>query len=237
MVLTQKNILDYVKRKFGYPTIYVELEDSHIIQAIDDALLLFNRYIGEYEVRVYPNQSENMVVVLDDDVRSILQVQTILPREDRSYTQLNVFELMYRMVYPELPIGEYYMIKSFYDTYLRIRGAEPDYIYRDFEKKLYVDCWAGPWDVQVTLIKDITLTTLQTGRPSHEKSFLDAVMAYSKQMLAMIRGKFAGSIPAPGGSLATDADILRQEAAVAVEKVEATLETEARYETTIIWGG
>ena len=149
MDLTRDNVVDYIRKRLGYPVVNVELEEEHYDLAIEDALLLFNRYIGEVEILAYYNRAGSVVLDMETAVRGISNVQCLFPEQERVYAQMNVFELLYRMVYPLLPVGDWYMLRSFYEMYQRVRGTEPDWRWDEWNKKLYVDCHGVPWDIVV----------------------------------------------------------------------------------------
>lgn len=237
--LTRDKLVDFVRAELGYPVVEVELEEPHYDHAINQALRMYNRYMGEMQVLAYYNQVNNVSIDLSSHtgLRGIVGVMAVFPEQNRSYAQLNVFELLYRMVYPMLPVGEWYMLRSFYEMYQRVRGTEMDWYYNEWDQTLQVDCHGGPWDLNVEIVKNVDLTSLETGRAAYVKDFYELTLAYCKRMLANIRGKFGGTVPAPGGALATDAQKLDQEAKETIAKIEDVLMREAAYEYAITWGG
>lgn len=236
MLITGDTVSDHVREELGYPIVNVELTDGHIQHAVTEALMLFNRYLGEAQMAVYYSRIGSTVIDLPSGTRGVCEVKAFFPENERIYGQMNVFEILYRMVYPQLPIGEWYMLRSFYEMYQRIRGSEPDWIYSGSEKKLYVDTHSGPYEVYVVFIADAELDSFNSAFQDHQRLFLNIVLAYAKQVLAKIRGKFGGSIPVPGGSLVTDAEILRSEAAETLLKAEEDLDREAGLSCPVIWG-
>ena len=237
MELTRDSVVDYVRSRLGFPIVDVELEDEHIDLAIEDALMLFNRYIGEIQMRCYYDRIDSFVLDMEEGVRGVCDIKASFPETNRIFAQLNIFELMYKMVYPQLPVGEWYMMRSFYEMYQRVRGSEAEWEYDAFNRKLYVDCAGGPWDIYVALVKDLTMDTLQEGYRAYTRMFLDGALAYAKLTLGKIRGKFGGTIPAPGGALMTDADKIEAEAMVELEKVEMILEAESKFAAPVIMEG
>jgi len=235
--LTRDSIVDYVKQSLGWPLVDIELEDSHLDQAIDDTLMLFNQYLGEMQHRAYYSCADSYVLDMEADVRGVCEVRALFPESSRVYSQLNIFDLLYRLVYPQLPIGDWYMLRTFYEQFQYIRGVEPDWVYDEFNRRLYVDCHGGPWDLHIVVVKDLVdVEVFEEGFKGYRRIFLDSVTAYSKRILSKVRGKFAGTIPAPGGTLATDADRLEAEATEALAKTEDILEREAALVTPIIYG-
>lgn len=225
---SKEAIREFVRTSLGHPTIGVELEDNHIDLATDQALRLFNRYFFKLEPHVVYEQYGDVAIDLGEDAQGVVDVKVMFPETQRIYAQMNIFEIMYRMVFPRLPIGQWYELRSFYEMYQRVRGTEPDWYLDEFSKKLYVDCWSGPYDVFYVVSKELDLTSLGNGKGMYWERFLEAALAYSKQILARIRGRFGDSVPAPGGMLASDASVLRDEARAEIEKTEAFLKSASR---------
>ena len=156
-------------------------------------------------------------------------VHFLEPRSSRITAQMTVYEIMYRMVYPPMELGVWYMMRSFYEMYQRIRGTEPDWKYDEESNKLYLDCWSGPYDVFYVTSHLLTEDDLLSGsRERYKQLFLDACLAYAMQTLSFVRGKWNGTIPIPGGNLATDAPDLRKFSADTLLRVENTLKKRMR---------
>jgi len=133
------------------------------------------------------------------------------------------------MVYPPMELGQWYMMKSFYEMYQRIRGTEPDYRYSREENKIYIDAWSGPYDVFYVYATELVFSDLLTGyMRKWETDYLKAAMGYAKQTLGRVRGKFSATIPAPGGALTTDAEDLKAEAKEDLLDVEDKLKRRMR---------
>jgi len=236
--LTRNEIVDHIKLGLGWPIVKVELDDVHYDHAIEEAVRFFNRYIGETQIIAFYQCDDSWTHTFTeaDEIKGISNIKCLFPSTLADYAQLNIFEILYRMLYPRLPIGEWYMLKGFYKTYQRVRGVDPDWHYDSFNRKLYVDCHGGPWDIMVEANKDLSLATINVGLRSYQSMFLDVCAAQAKQVLAKVRGKFGGSIPAPGGSLQTDADQLYAEAQATLEQANKILDAEARFAAPVIIG-
>ncbi len=232
-----QRIRDYVKARLGSPSVIVELEDYMIDAGVEDALYKFNHYMCAPDLRVEKNCAGSVVIPLKPEDRGVLLVKHTFPDEYRSYTQMSVFELMYRMVFPAFPISDWYLLKSFYETYQRVRGTDPDWFLDEGSHVLYVDASSGPYDIFYIVSQDLTLANIDIIKKPYLKDFLDYILAICKTILGRIRGKFGGTIPVPGGTLSTDSDALISEGKEIMDKIEEKLEQRAKYVISpIMWG-
>ena len=219
---TSETIRNYIRGKFGWPVVDCELDNTHIDYCTADSLRNFNQVLCHHCPKIAQNMSQGPIrIQLDSDATGVTEVQALFPESQRIYAQMNVFEIMYRMVFPRLPIADWYMLRSFYEMYQRIRGTEPDWrVLVDpatGQRTLFVDGWSGPYDIYYLQIKDLTLANIQKVHPQYFQHFLDLTWGKSDQVLSMIRGKFQG-IPAPGGMLTTNASDLLSEGTRKEEK-------------------
>ena len=220
---TRNEVKEYVLRKLGAPELAIELTDGHLNDAVDDALRLFNRYMLTVTHKTSSEVYGSAYIDLEDDVRGVYYVTFMMTNNLLNYTQVNIFEILSRMVYPEMPMGEWYMIRMFYQMFQRVRGTEPEWIYDQGTNRLWLDGHGGPWDVMYVVSTDITIDSiLKERRKKYERDFLEACLAYAKQTLSLIRRKFGG-IPAPGGTIQTDGTELQSEAKEKLEEIETKL--------------
>lgn len=316
-VETSSEAIDYVKRMLGYPTVCVDLTENQLVDAINNALRMFNRYMAMFRNNVSwslsPGEESEVIgesigdagsqryngslnyspvergsirftdgtqVVTDDaggslsgdvDVTAtrtidytlglydftftavttdavtinyeatsrnigsvvidmptgclgVYYVNFLEPQSSRITAQMTIYEIMYRMVYPPMELGVWYMMRSFYEMYQRIRGTEPDWKYDEERNQLFLDVQSGPYDVFYVTSHLLTENDLLSGsRLRYKQLFLDACLAYAMQTLAFIRGKWSGTIPIPGGNLVTDAPELRKFSADTLLRVDTTL--------------
>ena len=203
-MISRDNLYLYVRRKLGFPTVAVELTDDQINECIQDVLDLFNHYVFTPVASVALRQQDDVVIDLGSDCLGILRCEALMPYDESYYLQMNIFELMYRMVFHKLPVGEWYLLRSFYETYQKVRGTDPDWYYDEATHKLFVDCHSGPYDVAYIAAMKVDLDTMLA---EYEDLFKKGVLAGCKRILARVRGKFGG-VNAPGGMLTTDSDKL-----------------------------
>lgn len=228
---------DYLRSRLGFPAVQVELDDPQLDIAIENALAKFNHYLCKPVPRVAYNQSGGVTIDLLPGDRGVVNVKILYPVESRVYSQMDLFQLMYRMVFPRLPIGEWYMLRNMYEQYQRTRGSDPDWFVDESTNTLHFDCAAGPFDIFYVVARDLEVGDIETLKPAYQKDFKDYALAEAKDILARIRGKFGGSIPVPGGTLSTDAVELKTEAEATRTAIETRLESIARYTVSPVqWG-
>ena len=229
---------EYIKRQLGHTGStgpVIELSVDQIDDSINNAVRLFNRYLLVMQNNVATDCSESTVIDLDDDVLGVYYVAFLFPEAQRVYAQMSVFEIVHRWFYPGLRLGEWYMLRSFYEMYQRVRGTEPDWRLDMENRKLYLDTWSGPYDVMYITSNAITQSKLMASthgsKQKYEQDFRDLCVAYAKIPLARIRGKWNNTVPGPAGALGTDAPTLLAESKETITEIETKLKKlmRARY--------
>jgi len=165
----------------------------------------------------------------------VLRCMCLRPDMYRSSGGMTVFELMLRWYPSRVPIAEWHMLRTFYEMYQRARGTDPDWMVDVEARKLYVNCESGPYDIYVCWALDITLASILTGSKQRDQSdFLKVCVAYAKERLVAVRGKWEG-VPAPGGNLTTDAARLATESRADLQEVETRLRRRSRARVLPRW--
>ena len=234
--LSPENVREYIKRRLGHPETVVELTDEQLDDATQDILRKCNQHMFESQLRVQYACTDSVVIGLGGEARGVLMVKALFPQSQAIYAQMNIFEMMYRMVYPRLPIGEWYTLRMFYKMYQRVRGTEPDWYIDEMNKVLYVNCISGPYDVFYMVTFDLTTDSFFKGRRQYLQLFLDGAVARAKIVLGRVRGKWGGSVPAPGGMLATDAATLIAEGKAELEAFEQQIRAVGIAIGAVMWG-
>lgn len=234
---TREELRAYILRKLGACNVAVELSPEQIDDAINDALGEFNRFLCKAEPRVAANRSGAIVIPLGKGDRGIVDCKILFPDDTRIYAQMDIFQLLYRMVYPRMPLGDWYMLKTYYEMYQKVRGTEADWYYDESTRTLYVDCASGPYDIFYVVARDLAILDIATLQSAYERDFRKYAVAEAKMTLSRIRGKFGSSIPVPGGVLNTDAEALRSEGETEKNQVIEKLEKIARFSNSpVMWG-
>ena len=224
---------DWIKSRLGYPEVEVELTDTNLDTAITDAIDLFNHYTTVRVPAVARSQVGSVTIQLDAGAKGILYCKALMPQELRDYTSMNIFELMFRMVWPRMPIGDWLFYRSQFKLYQRARGREFGWQFDETTKKLYLDCWGGPWDIVYIVGMPVTAGDFETGKAAYVDVLKKAVLGYAKGILAEIRGKFT-SVPAPGGQLMTNAQQLATDSAKLITEAETTIKRLSRIQGPLV---
>jgi hypothetical protein len=210
-IVNREEVRKYILRQLGACNMEVELSPEQVDDAINNALDQINTFVIKPVPRVEANRTGAVMIPLQPEDRGVVLVKCMLPDRYREYAQMNVFEILYRMVFPRMPLGDWYMLKSFYETYQKVRGTDPDWYEDESTKTLYVDCWSGPYDIFYVVSQDYTVEEFFALKGGLSRDFKKLAVAEAKIVLARIRGKYGGTIPVPGGQMMTDADVLRTE--------------------------
>jgi len=233
----RQQIRNYVLRKLGACNVKVELSSEQVDDAINDSLDLFNNYLCKLDPRILKNQTGSIVIQLGEEDRGVCLVKMMIPADWREFAQINIFEILYRMVFPRLPLGDWYMLKSYFEMFQRVRGTDPDWYEDEARNVLYFDAHAGPYDIFYVVSMDLSIEDIMRTKRAYSRDFRKLAVAEAKITLSRIRGKYANSIPVPGGTLTLDADALRTEGLTEKAEVEVKLEQIARFtESPVIWG-
>lgn len=234
--MTKEQLRDYVVRTLGGDFSIVELSSEQVDDSIDDAMALVNNYMARLVPKVAKNQANTLTVTMGPGERGVVAVKCLMPDTTRDYSQMNVFEIMYRMVFPRIPMYEYYMMRAYYEQWQKIRGTDPDWGYDESTGTMYVDCISGPYDVVYVVVTDFDVESFTGLKSAYQQDLKDLATAYAKIRLSRVRGKFNATIPVPGGAMATDAEILKAEGAATITAMEVKLNNRAKYQISpIAW--
>jgi hypothetical protein len=235
--MNKQGYRDYVLNKLGHPSVAVELTTEHIDTAIEDALDQYNQYQCKAEPRVEKNRAGAVMIPPQPGDRGVIECKMLFPDDVTSYAQMDIFQIMYRMVFPRMPLGDWYSLKVYYKQYQQIRGTDADFKVDASTGVLFVDCHSGPYDIFYVVARDLRLEDFDTISSAYSRDFKKLVLAEAKLTLAKIRGKFGGSIPVPGGSMVTDAAELKSEGEATKTEIVTRLEQIARFSISpVMWG-
>lgn len=233
----REDLRQFILSSLGSPAVAVELDPPQLDIAIDNAMRKLNQFLCRPDPRISQNRTGSVQITLESGDRGVIACKLLFPEDSRVYAQMNIFEIMYRMVFPRLPLGEWYTLKTFYEMYQRVRGTDPDWYFDESTKTLCVDAWSGPYDVFYIVATDLTVESLSQYRTGYFRYLQEYALAEAKLILARVRGKFAGTIPVPGGMMGTDAAELKAEGEAKKAEIEAILEKVGRFSVTpIMWG-
>ena len=214
--LTPGEIKHYIRASLGFPAVAVELTGSHFSAIIEDALLTYNQHIPVERVMRLNYLPTKQVYPLPDlpyngpfDVKFVRKVVTPIvsdPIFGREYLRAN-----------EPDMGTLMIGNSYMETMLRVLNSEPDWRWLHESKELYINIGPGisaqvygGYDISVRWMHPVTIDKI---REDHHRWFRRYCLAQAKKIIAQIRGKFSGQVPAPGGPLVLNYAELAQEGA------------------------
>jgi len=225
--LTTVYMTGAMERRLGYGRRGVELLAEHFGEAISQALDLWNefrsRVVYGRAQSVITRESEPYSIDLDDDCLGCRAVFFLVPYYDVA-GGLTVFELTEQLTITKLGIKDIALSRSAWENYRRVRGVEPSW-HVDEEsspRKLVFYAPSGPYDAGYELLYPWT-DPVQI-KADRDALFLRAVEGFVRYVLAEIRGKFGGTVIAPGGgSFKLNSDMQYQRAEKILEEVRETL--------------
>lgn len=208
---TEQYVMDWVKEALGAPTIQVELEETHITQKINDTMELFQKYRPKehYVTGTYARGAYH--VEAPENTLGILDVEFV--RSDYATYESIEGALLYDPFYflsaggiVGVDVTTYDLVRHWLEIISREFGAEEGYIpLADGDLLMQVPgvfkvtfIWAMPWD------------SLSDCHRPYQQLFLNLTLAKCKQILGLIRGKFAQGVPGAGGMIQLDGDQLKQ---------------------------
>lgn len=214
--LSVGEIKSYIRSMLGFPVVTVELTPRHYSDIVDEALALYGQHIPAERVERLAFQASVQRYHLPHlpyngpfDVKMVRKIITPVatdPIFGREYLRANEPDLGTMM------IGQAYL-----KTALRVLSSEPDWRWLHESKELYVNIGPGissqvygGYDVTVRYFAPVSLEMV---REDHFRWFKRYCLSQAKKVLAKIRGKYSGAVPAPGGPLVLDHESLMAEGA------------------------
>ena len=208
---TEQYIRDWVLHELGAPVIQVELEETQLDQKIQDVLELFQEYRPKesYISNTYARGVHQ--ITPPDNAMGILDVEFI--RADYQTYESIEGALLYDPFYflsaggiVGVDVTTYDMVRHWLEIISREFGSEEGYIpLQDGSLLIQVPgvfkvsfMWAMPWD-----------SLADCHRP-YQQLFMNLVLAKCKQILGLIRGKYAQGVLGAGGMVQLDGDSLKQ---------------------------
>lgn len=216
-----------MQRRLGLGRRGVELLDAHFTEAIEQTLDLWN----EFRSRVTYNRAQSVItrenepysINLEDECLGVRAVYFLVPYYDIA-SGLSIFELTEMLTITKLGVKDIALSRSAWESYRRIRGVEPSWHFDENSspKKVVFYAPSGPYNAGYELLYPYTDPTQI--KPDRDALFLRGVEAFTRFILAEIRGKFGGAVIAPGGgSFKLNSDMQYQRAEKILEEVRETL--------------
>ena len=217
---TEAWLIDWTRKKLGDPTVCVELDETQIMQCIDDTMELFQKYQPRIYIQPYDAARGYHRIEQPNDI-TIGVVDVEFVRVDYSNYESIEGALLYDPFYflsaggiSGIDVQTYDMIRHWTEIISREFGAEEGYMLLD-DGRIFIQC---PGWMKVNIHWTQTYTGLCDVRRPYYLLFQKLVLAKSRQILGHIRGKFAG-VPGAGGTVQLDGEYQRDKGAMDEERL------------------
>jgi hypothetical protein len=231
--LTAPNLHTWIRRQLGEPLVVVELNDEHIQDAIDDALEDFDNFItlmDSFALDVLPGVTRYGPFDTDVAGEGVVHVQF----SDR-FRNPHVHEPFFGISYLNELRGDFKtfaIANSFREMLERQSSEEPEWMWDPMTRFLMIHSPNTQYRGRVMYKRTYTTQTIPQ---EWKQKFRRLALAYSKIVLARVRGKF-DAIPAPGGAASTlDHNQLLDEAHTYIDKLHDDLNKVGVARTPILW--
>ena len=236
MSLLLEDVRDYVKLRLGAGIIRVELKDNHIDAAAKEALRIYSRYrpLRRFiQVQLIENIAEYPV---DKDVIGVYKMDFV----HRQVSLAVVEDIFHRRYYePIHDMDMYVNYLQYIDTLKRVLSIEPEWHFQRALKEgenptLYIH---APNQANTTMAMAMVIVK----RPLHQVPMLHEdwiqryALAFCKEILGRVRGKF-GNIPSPAGGQSLDAQTLLSEGKEELRELDQEIRGWQTDFITPIWG-
>jgi hypothetical protein len=125
----------------------------------------------------------------------------------------------------QLDFDQYVLGISFWEMLNRVTSQEPEWWWDHNSKTLYINIGgtnvAGASGNYFVMVRYFQSASLDKVRNDHFRWFKRYCLMQGKKILAEIRGKFSGQVPAPGGRFVLNKDDLIKEAKAMEEELVA----------------
>ena len=127
----------------------------------------------------------------------------------------------------QLDFDQYVLGISFWEMLNRVTSQEPEWVWDANSRTLFINAGgtnvAGASGNYFVMVRYFQSVALDKVRNDHFRWFKRYCLCQAKLILAQIRGKFDGKIPAPGGGAQMNFRSLQDEADKELEKLEQDL--------------
>ncbi len=224
---------ELVVGELGHPLVVVELNDEHVQDAIDDALEDWDNYLtilDSFALDVLPGVTRYGPFDTSVAGEGVVHVQF----SDR-FRNPHVHEPFFGLSYLNELRGDFKtfaIANSFREMLERQDSEEPEWMWDPLTRYLMIHSPNTQYRGRVLYKKRHTTELVQQ---EWKQKFRRLALAYAKQTLARVRGKFDG-IPAPAGAAAMlDHNLLLQEAAITIEQIHDGLNKVGVARVPILW--
>ena len=218
-LLTSSFIQDEIRDQFGYDVMEFEATNDIVTRSINRCIRTLNVYkpkISRYSLTDVTTADDTAVYV--DFGTGVLGIRRV---EFTSTTSAYASEDPFRLYESALKGGagsemgkisleSYINLKNRSKMVNKLFGVDDDYQWIEEEKRLILHVPTGPKNVYIEYFEQWTAPTQIPA--DDDQLFLDMVTAQVKMKVGMMRRKYGGSLPSPGGvSIQLDGSDLVQE--------------------------
>lgn len=208
------SVKNYIFSMLGYPVVDVELTDAQIGSVFRNAMALYSQWVPMEKVITF-----NMIAGQSDYKFADMPPEgptTVDFIRAQGLPYIN--DVMFGYFFPNSRIvsfDEYAMSLSYWSMLRRVMGIEPEWNWDESTATLWINAGtrnlATPYSQYVCMAKFFDTRTLGQVRHDHRQWFFDYSLALAKEILGRIRGKYSGIIPAPGGKVQMEYQLLLKE--------------------------
>lgn len=216
---TTDQLKEYILRQLGQPVWNVEVTHQQVLDAIQDALMLYSEWVPIRRPQTFQLVRGRFSYLEGVDVgQGIAQVDFVEPVP--APTEIFYGNLINPAPLFRTGLDEYDIFLRWRKTWKRVTSIEPEWFYDDYEKALYIYNPIERYQAGVITYWNFTDTRLlsQTGARW--------VKEYALSKARFIQGdlwsKFSGAIPAPAKDIQLDAT-RRSSAEAELEKLRNEL--------------
>lgn len=212
MGLSELDVREYVKLRLGAGLVRVELKDYHIDAATQEALRVYCRYRPLRRFIQLPLIENIHQYPLDNDVIGVYKMDWV----HRQSSLAVVEDIFHRRYYePVHDMDQYVHYLQYIDTLKRVLSIEPEWHFERSLKKgaapiLHVHA-PNQANTILVLIVAIVKRPLHQVPFGHEDWIQRYALAFCKEILGRVRGKWQ-NVVAPAGGQGLDAQTLLSEA-------------------------
>lgn len=208
------DIKTYIRSMLGCPQVAVELSGGQYTAIVEETLTLYSQHCPAERALTLAYSPSKQLYNLPQipfngpfDVKFVRKVISQIAGDP-------LFGREYQRAMQQ-DVGTLILGTAYVETINRIAGLEPEWRWFHEKKELYINTGPisgiqtfGGYDVTVRYYVPVTLEMV---REDHQRWFKRYALAQAKKILSQIRGKFSGAVPAPGGALTLNYELLAEQ--------------------------
>lgn len=214
--LSVATVKDYVFSMLGFPVVDVELTDTQFSFILEDALSLYSQFVP-MEAAVF---FELLVGKHDYQFADLPSSGPFDVQFVRKQGMPFLNDALFGREFPRahmISFEEYALSISYWELVRRVTSTEPEWYWDETDHTLVINTGyknlVTPYSQHLCMARFFKRRSVNNVRPEHKNWFMKYALAQSKKVLAQIRGKFSGEIPAPGGRMKMGYQLLAEEGA------------------------